>query len=158
MLLLISNFFCPSLISLKSVIHLKLPYLHLLLHKPVVIKNIVHLNRTSRETSFWKTGALKPAVSKVSVKENGVRPSTLVCNLVLFVRQNSVIIHITLGNLWATEHKHQQFTAQNYKFNCFFNYKNSKFSTLLEIALNFTTAIEIIQANLSVVKIKPLLG
>ena len=69
--------------------------MHLLLHKPVVIENSVHLNRTSRETSFWKTGALKRAVSKVTVKETGVRPSTLVCNLVLFVCHSNVIIHIT---------------------------------------------------------------
>ena len=70
-------------------------YLHLLLRKPIVIENIVHLNRTSRETSRWETGALKRAVSRVSVKETGVRPSTLACNLVLFVCHNKVIIHIT---------------------------------------------------------------
>ena len=70
--------------------------LHLLLHKPVVIENSVHLNRTSRETSLWKTGASKRAVSGESVKETGVRPSTLVCNLVLFVCHNDVIIHISV--------------------------------------------------------------
>ena len=42
-----------------------------------------------------ETGALKRAVSRVSVKETGVRPSMLACNLVLFVFHSSVIIHIT---------------------------------------------------------------
>ena len=69
--------------------------LHLLLHKPVEIENSVHLNRTSRGKSLWKTGALKRAVSGESVKETGVRPSTLVCNLVPFVYHKNVIIHIT---------------------------------------------------------------
>ena len=87
-------------------------YLHLLLHKPVVIENIVHLNRTSRETSCWKTGALKRAVSRVSVKETGVRPSMLACNLVLFVCHNSVIIHITIA---LSLKKHKQTTEVKQK-------------------------------------------
>ena len=54
----------------------------------------VHLNGTSRDTSLQKTGVLKRAVTRGSVKETGVRPSTLVCNLVPLGYHNNVIIHL----------------------------------------------------------------
>ena len=101
------SYFMKSYLSISTSKYAYKKYLHLLLHKPVVIENIVHLNRTSRETSCWKTGALKRAVSRVSVKETGVRPSTLACNLVLFVCHNSVIIHITIA---LSLKKHKQTT------------------------------------------------
>ena len=60
-------------------------YLHLLLHKPVKIENIVPWSKLSRGHLVDKQTVVKRAVSRVSVKKTGVPPSTLACSLVLFV-------------------------------------------------------------------------